>query len=347
MNPPALNETADALMSAPVPAGALPASAPAPIATRAASPRRWVPLLHTLLPALALALLLAAVFWRQPRAMSYFGVNLLLNVAIPIMFATLAQMMVLAVSDLDLSIGPFVSLVACIGAAVVPDRPVLGVLALIGAVGAYALAGALIEWRKLPSIVVTLGLSFVWLGCAVLLLPSPGGTAPEWLRTAMRFKAPLLPLPIWVALVAALLGHLLITRSAFGALARGVGGHAAAVGRAGWSLIAIRARVYAVAGAFGVCAGLMLVGQTTSADANIASRYTLVSIAAAVLGGAQFIGGVVSPVGAVIGAMTMTLAASFLTFLDIAPDWQIGMQGLILILVLGLRAGIDRLEKAT
>jgi ribose transport system permease protein len=69
-----------------------------------------------------------------------------------------------------------------------------------------------------------------------------------------------------------------------------------------------------------------------------------VSIAAAILGGAQFVGGVVSPVGAVIGAMTMTLAASFLTFLNIAPDWQIGMQGLILILVLGLRAGIDWLE---
>lgn len=307
--------------------------------------RRWVPLLHTLLPALALGLLLGAVFWRQPRAMSYFGINLLLNVAVPVMFATLAQMMVLAVGDLDLSIGPFVSLVACIAAAVMPEQPALAVAALAAAVAAYALAGAVIEWRRLPSIVVTLGLSFVWLGCAVLLLPTPGGTAPEWLQWAVRFKAPLVPLPIWVALLAAVLGHALITRSAFGTLARGLGGNAAAVGRAGWSLVRIRCGVYAVAGLFGVCAGLMLVGQTTSADANIASRYTLVSIAAVILGGGQFVGGVVSPVGAVIGAMTMTLAASFLTFLNIAPDWQIGMQGLILILVLGLRAAIDRLER--
>lgn len=307
--------------------------------------RRWVPLLHTLLPALALGLLLAAVFWRQPRAMSYFGVNLLLNVAIPLMFATLAQMMVLAVSDLDLSIGPFISLVACIAAAVMPEHPALAIVALAAAVAAYALAGAVIEWLQLPSIVVTLGLSFVWLGCAVLLLPTPGGTAPEWLRTAMRFKAPGMPLPIWIALLAAALGHALITRSAFGALARGLGGNATALARAGWSLVRIRAGVYALAGLFGVCAGLMLVGLTTSADANIASRYTLVSIAAVILGGGQFVGGVVSPVGAVLGAMTMTLAASFLTFLNIAPDWQIGMQGLILILVLGLRAAIDRLER--
>jgi ribose transport system permease protein len=117
------------------------------------------------------------------------------------------------------------------------------------------------------------------------------------------------------------------------------------VARVGWSLIRVRAGVYALAGVFGVIAGLMLLGQTTSADSNIASRYTLVSIAAVILGGGKFVGGYVSPVGAVIGALTMTLAASFLTFLDIAPDWQVGMQGLILIVVLGLRAAIDRLER--
>lgn len=302
-------------------------------------------MLHTLLPVLALSMLLGAVFWRQPRAMSYFGVNLLLDLAIPLMFATLAQMMILAVSDLDLSIGPFVSLVACIGATLLPTRPALALLALAAAVAAYALAGAVIESRRLPSIVVTLGLSFVWLGCAVLLLPTPGGLAPDWLSSAMAYRTPWLPLPIWMALVAAVLGHVLITRSAFGTLVRGLGGNPAAVARVGWSLVRVRAGVYALAGVFGVIAGLMLVGQTTSADPNIASRYTLVSIAAVILGGGKFAGGFVSPVGAVIGALTMTLAASFLTFLDIAQDWQVGMQGLILIVVLGLRAAIDRLER--
>jgi ribose transport system permease protein len=277
--------------------------------------------------------------------MSYFGINLLLNLAIPVMFATLAQMMILAVNDIDLSIGPFVSLSATIGATLLPGEPALAIGALVAAVAVYALAGALIEWRHLPSIVVTLGLSFVWLGCAVLLLPTPGGQAPAWLSGIMRWKAPWVPLPIWVALVAALLGHLLVTRSAFGTVVRGLGGNAAAVARAGWSLVRLRAGVYALAGLFGVVGGLLLVGQTTSADANIASRYTLVSIAAVILGGGEFVGGRVTPVGAVIGALTMTLAASFLTFLRIAPDWQVGMQGLILILVLGLRAGIDRLER--
>jgi len=300
--------------------------------------------LRAMLPLLALGGLLAAVFYRQPLAMSYFGLNLLLNLAIPVAFATMAQVVILAVGDLDLSTGTFVSLVATIGATLLPTEPLLGVVALAVLTGVYALAGALVEWRKLPSIVVTLGLSFIWLGCAVLLLPVPGGKAPQWLVAAMNVKTPLAPLPIWVALATAFMGYLLITRSSFGTRIRGLGGHAAALARAGHSLVLLRAQAYALAGFFGVIAGLLLVGQATSADANIASRYTLVSIAAAILGGCEFSGGRVSPAGAVAGALTMTLAASFLTFLNVPPDFQIGVQGAILVLVLGLRAGIDLLE---
>ncbi len=90
--------------------------------------------------------------------------------------------------------------------------------------------------------------------------------------------------------------------------------------------------------------GLSLVGLTTSGDANIALRYTLLSIAGVILGGGEFTGGRISPVGAVIGAMTLTLAGSFLSFLRLNPDWQIGAQGAILILVLALRVLINRAE---
>ena len=61
-------------------------------------------------------MLLAAIFWLQPRAMSYLGLNLMLNLALPIALATIAQMFVITVNDLDLSIGAFVGFVACVGA---------------------------------------------------------------------------------------------------------------------------------------------------------------------------------------------------------------------------------------
>ena len=66
-------------------------------------------------------------------------------------------------------------------------------------------------------------------------------------------------------------------------------------------------------------------------------------LAGAILGGSEFTGGRVSPVGAVIGSLTLTLAASpLLTFMQIPQDWQIGANGAILIIVLAARALIGR-----
>lgn len=301
--------------------------------------------LRVLIPALSFAVLLAAVFWLQPRAMSYLGLNLLFNLAVPIALATIAQMLVIAVNDLDLSIGTFVSFVACVTATYLNDTPVFGIAILAAAIGTYALVGVLIHLRGLPSIVVSLGMSFVWGGLAVLILPAPGGSAPPWIRTLMTMKPPILPMAIVASIVIALAAHLIVMRSSFGVAIRGVGGNARSVERAGWSILRLRAGTYALAGFFGVLAGVCLVGLTTSADANIALRYTLLSIAGVILGGGEFTGGRVSAIGAVIGALTLTLASSFLTFLRLSPDWQIGAQGAILIVVLAIRLVLNRQER--
>lgn len=251
----------------------------------------------------------------------------------------------MAVNDLDLSMGAFVSFVACVTATFLRDAPAIGILILAGAVAAYAAIGVVIHLRNLPSIVVTLGMSFVWGGLAVLLLPAPGGQAPDWVRWLMTVKPPLAPMAIVASIIIAVIAHFIVKRSSLGVLIRGVGGNQRSVERAGWSIVAARATAYALAGLFAVLAGIALVGLTTSADANIALRYTLLSIAGVILGGGEFTGGRVSPIGAVIGALTLTLAGSFLSFLRISPDWQIGAQGAILIIVLALRLMLNRLER--
>ncbi len=296
------------------------------------------------MPGLSLALLLVAIFIIQPRAISYMGMNLMLNLAVPIALATIAQMLIITVNDLDLSRAvSSVSLPA--------SRPLCstsircsGCLALLACIAVYALIGALIHTRNLPSIVVTLGMSFIWMGGAVLLLPAPGGSAPHWLQSLVRIKTPWLPFAIIVCIVLALLVHAFLMRSPLGVVLRGAGGNPLAVAKAGWSLLRIKVSLYALAGSFGVLAGLFLVGLTTSADATIALRYTLLSIAGVILGGGEFVGGRVSPIGAVLGALTLVLAGSLLSFMRISPDWQIGAQGAILILVLALRAAVNRLE---
>jgi ribose transport system permease protein len=299
--------------------------------------------LRATLPALSLALVIAAIAWLNPRAISYFGFTLMLNLAIPIALATMAQMFVIAGNDLDLSIGTFVGFVCCVAATWLRDEPALGALALVGCVAVYAGLGALVHLRNLPSIVVTLGMSFVWQGLAILLLPKPGGRAPGWLQALMSIKPPLVPFPIVAAALIAAVGWFGLMRTSYGAILRGSGGNAVAVARAGWSLLRAKATLFALAGLFGVLSGMALVGITTSADANIGNGYTLLSIAGVILGGGEFVGGRVSPIGAVIGALTMAMAASpLLTFMRIPPDWQVAANGAILIIVLAARVLISR-----
>lgn len=311
------------------------------VMTASLSDPRW---LRRLLPAASLAIVLIAIFAINQRAASYFGLNLMLQYAVPIALATVAQMFILTVNDLDLSIGAFVGLTACIAGTWLATDPLFCILLLALCILAYAALGALIQLRNLPSIVVTLGMSFVWLGLAVILMPTPGGTVPDWLKALMSWKPPFIPFPILAAAVIALVAHVILMESSFGAVLRGAGGNPRAIDQAGWSLLKIRMSMYAMAGFFSVLSGLALVGLTTSPDAHIADRYTLLSIAGVILGGGEFVGGRVSPVGAVIGAVTLTLTGSFLIFMRISPDWQIGAQGGILIAVLALRALIKLKE---
>ena len=142
-------------------------------------------LLRALLPALSLALVLIAIAWLNPRAISYFGFNLMLNLAIPIALATIAQMFVITGQrprPVDRHLRRLRRLrhrdLAARRAAARRRRAARRRSCV------YAALGALIHLRNLPSIVVTLGMSFVWQGLAILILPKPGGKAPDWLHCA-------------------------------------------------------------------------------------------------------------------------------------------------------------------
>jgi len=296
---------------------------------------------------LSLALVLLGIAWLNPRAISYFGLNLMLSLAIPVALATIAQMFVITVNDLDLSIGTFVSFVGCVSATWLRDTPLLGIAVLLSSIGIYALVGAIIYLRNVPSIVVTLGMLFVWQGLAILLLPKPGGKAPTWLHDLMNLRTPYVPFPLLAAILIGVLVHVGLMRTSYGAILRGSGGNPASIARAGWSLLKTKIVMFAFASLFGVLSGLSLIGLTTSADANIGKGYTLLSIAGVILGGGEFVGGRVSPIGAVIGALTLTLAGSLLNFMRISPDWQVGAQGAILIIVLAARAIINRTDGRT
>src|ERR1700685_2868653 len=117
----------------------------APVQSANASGAEWRRRLRAALPALSLALVVAAIAWLNPRAISYFGFSLMLNLAIPIALATLAQMFIITINELDLSIGTFVGFVGCVTATWLHDEPVLGIAVLLGSIAVYAGLGALIH----------------------------------------------------------------------------------------------------------------------------------------------------------------------------------------------------------
>ncbi|HEY4163577.1 MAG TPA: ABC transporter permease [Dongiaceae bacterium] len=286
---------------------------------------------------IALALILAIVFWLRPNVASYNGLRLLLNLSPVLVFTALAQMFIMTAGDIDLGIGTFVGLVDCIVAGLLNEQPALAVSMLIGCPIGYALMGALIHWRQLPSIVVTLGASFVWLGLALMVLPLPGGTVPVALTALVRLRPPFVPMPIILAIIPMIVAHLVLNKMSYGVVLRGIGGSLAAVERAGRSTLKARMILYAMAGVCGLCAGLCLAATTTTGDANVGRGLTLVSIGAVIIGGGEFVGGIVSPIGTVFGALIMQLSGSLLSFASVAPAWQYSIQGAILLVILALR----------
>jgi ribose transport system permease protein len=285
----------------------------------------------------ALALILAVVFWLRPNVASYIGLRLLLNLSPVLVVTALAQMFIMTAGDIDLSIGTFVGLVDCIVAGLLNDQPVLALTMLVACPVSYSLMGALIHWRQLPSIVVTLGASFVWLGLALMVLPLPGGTVPTALTGLVRLHPPFVPMPIVLTVIPLVTAHLILNKTSYGVVLRGVGGSLAAVERAGRSTLKARMVLYGLAGICGLCAGLCLAATTTTGDANVGRVLTLVSIGAVIIGGGEFVGGIVSPIGTVFGALIMQLSGSLLSFASVPPAWQYSIQGAILLVILALR----------
>ncbi|GJM36826.1 MAG: ABC transporter permease [Acidimicrobiales bacterium] len=291
-------------------------------------------------PTLPIAAIVGMYVWLgtlNPNAFSYVGLDLILGSAVPLAFAAVAQSFIITLGDIDLGVGYFVGLTNAIVAIILTDDPLVGLLCLVGVVIVYAAQGALISARGLHSITFTLGSSFVWLGIARYIAPTPKASAPGWLGTFFSFRPPLLPLPVWLILAGAAGGYLVMFRTRAGLLVRSAGSNQEAFVANGGSIVKARAYGYGFAGLFGVLSGLALTGVTRSADVTASADYTLLSVAAVILGGASFSGGKISMFGAVAGAVVFSAISALMTQLNIQSSLQVGARGLALVLVIAAR----------
>jgi ribose transport system ATP-binding protein len=287
-------------------------------------------------PFLGLALLVALMANINPLVLSSFGMQLLLGPAVVLVLVALAQMFVVGGSEIDLGVGGFVSMVNVISATLLVTQPGLGAAMLAGGLAGYALLAILIQTRGIPAIVVTLGASFIWIGIGRTIQPSPGGSAPDWLREAFTWQVPFLPTPLALILAAGVVA-LAIDRSPIGVVLRGFGSAPEALDRLGWPPLRYAIWRYLIAGCFALTAGLYLTATNQASDINVGSAYTLLSVAGVVIGGCALLGGFISPLGVVAGAVTLALIGAALAMLGVGTDYNALVQGSLLILILGLR----------
>jgi ribose transport system ATP-binding protein len=295
-------------------------------------------------PFVSLVLVLAVMGWANPLSLSSFGLDLLLSPAVPLVLIALGQMFVVGGSEIDLGAGAFAGLVNVVSATLLLAAPTLGVPILAALLLAYGLLGALIQARRIPAIVVTLGASFIWIGIGLTLQPTPGGSSPEWLTAIFAISVPFIPTAI-VFIVAMGLVAVLIDRAPLGVALRGFGNNPQAMTVSGWSPVRYATYRYLISGLFMLAAGLALTAINTASDINSGNSFTLLSVAAVVIGGCSLLGGIISPIGVVAGAVTLGLLGALLGVLSVSSNFNPAVQGLLLLAILAFRALLGRKDE--
>src|SRR6185437_97965 len=170
----------------------------------------------------------------------------------------------------------------------------------------------------------------------------PGGTSPNWLTALTSWSlGPHVPTSIILISAAAVIG-VVLDRAPLGVALRGFGANSRAMAASGWSPVRFAVIRYFIAGVFAGAAGLSLTAINSSSDINSGNSYTLLSVAAVVMGGCALTGGIVAPVGTVLGAVTLALIGALLGALGVSSDFNAAAQGAVLIGLLGMRHLADR-----
>jgi ribose transport system permease protein len=298
-----------------------------------------------LLALVALIAIFAVTAVLQPGILSVPGLTLMLMSSVPLVLAAQAQMIMMAVGDIDLSVGYLVGLITVIAATLLRETPALAIAMIAGILVVYALLAWVVQRRGVPSIILTLGMSFVWLGIGLQIRPTPGGQTPDWLSALSTWRPTWFPAPLIFIGAATVLGWWITRRSLAGARMRALGSQAATLEKTGTSLVATRATAYVAAAALLVVSGLLLASQTWSGDINAAGEYTLMTIAAVILGGGTFSGGRALPIGTTLGAITLGLITVLLSLINLPSALQSAAQGVIVIAVLAGRMITERIAR--
>ena len=274
-----------------------------------------------------------------------FGVaDQLANVA-PMAIAAMASAPSIIAGGFDISISPLIVLTNAVyivwlaphglgGAVSVPI--ILGLGLAVG-----VLNGLLIMVLRVQAIVVTLAMFFSLQGVVLFIAPNPVSISDSgWVQHLAGSVGPIpggvftigLPLLIWFSLRLVPFGRLLYA----------VGSNDTTAFSSGVNVNAVRVAAYGLGGLFAGIGGLALTGLVNSANASNSTEYTLVAIAAVVLGGTPLVGGRGGLVGPLLGAFSIYLMQNLLATFAINPAYLQIVYGGILIVAVVLGGAVSR-----
>ncbi len=261
--------------------------------------------------------------------------HLLAQVAIVAVLAV-GETYVILTGGIDLAPG---SLLALGGAATAALIKWVGLPIPIGILGGLfigALAGAanglLVARVRIPSFIVTLAMLAIGRGATLVLTNGRPITGfPHGVSVIASYIGPI-PVLIIIVFVVYVLAQLVLSYTKLGRYIYAIGGNEQAVRIVGINVNRVKLFVFIFSGVCAALGGIMMDARLDSATPTAGQGYELDAIAASVLGGVSFTGGVGSLTGTFMGALIMTILGNLLNLLGVAAFYQYIAKGMILII---------------
>lgn len=291
---------------------------------------------YVLLVALILAIILMNPAFGEPTGYMNF-----IKRAAALALLSAGVLYVIVSGGFDLSVGSLMTLTVIGSSMLASNDPnstywIIPLMLLMGATVGL-INGLVVSYLKVPSLIATLGMmitlngvAFMWSGGA------PRGYLPDTFRFFGRYNISDVPviaiLPIAVLCLAGF-GALLwwgMHRTNYGRMLHAVGDNPQAARLAGVPVERVRITAFMVASMTAVLAGVILGGRA-GVSVDIGSGYELQAITAAVIGGAQLLGGRGSVPATIAGALALEAIFTLLNLLGLAQPVRLVVQGLILI----------------
>lgn len=292
-------------------------------------------------PLVALVAFVAIYAVINPDLFSRFQLQTVANLVAPLALVALAQLLVVIVGGIDISVAAAMSLGNVVFASLAATTsPLLAAgLAILAAVACGAFNGVLVAYARLPAIATTLASAFIFGALAQEVLDRPGGAIPESFTLALSGEVlPYVPAALVWVLVASGVLWAFLNRTALGRRVYGAGSNEEALRATGHDPRVAQMAAFLMAGVLVGIAALLLAGSTATGDPKSGDPYLLSAIAAVALGGARFGGGTGSVSGTVAAAVILGLIGNLLFFAGVNSYWQYVVGSLIIVGVVAVPA---------